>query len=57
MTRQTHCLSCGRPVNRYAATCQHCGAAQPQKRLGGVVGLVGLLLLLALTVVWAVFGG
>ncbi|WP_366655259.1 hypothetical protein [Fodinicurvata sp. EGI_FJ10296] len=57
MTRPTHCLSCGRPVNRYAATCQHCGAAQPQKRLGGVVGLVGLLLLLALTVVWALFGG
>ena len=56
MARQTYCLSCGKPVNRYAATCSACGAAQPQKRLGGVVGLIGLLFLLALALVWAAVG-
>jgi uncharacterized paraquat-inducible protein A len=39
VTRGAACLACGRPLDRHAATCPRCGAAQPHKRLGGTVGL------------------
>lgn len=51
------CLACGRPISRYSARCQHCGAAQPHKRLGSTMGLIGVLALLVLALLWAILGG
>lgn len=49
------CVSCGQPVSRYASRCPRCGAPQPHKRIGSSVGLAGLLLLLVVVLVWAIF--
>lgn len=49
----THCMNCGQPISRYARTCPRCGAPQPHKRIGSSVGLVGMLLLLAIVILWA----
>lgn len=56
MAGQTHCVSCGQPLSRYAVTCRQCGAPQPHKRLGSTAGLALLLLLLAVAVVWIILG-
>jgi len=56
MAGKARCLACGRPVSRYAARCPHCGAAQPQKRVGSTIGLAVTLFLLILALAWALAG-
>jgi hypothetical protein len=43
MADNTHCHSCGHPLDRKAPRCPQCGVAQPVRPIGGLVGLILLL--------------
>ncbi len=49
-----HCLICGAKISRSATYCKSCGTVQPQRRLGGTIGLavlVGALIIAALAAI------
>jgi hypothetical protein len=55
--RDVPCIACGRRLNRHTETCPHCGAPQPAKRLGGTIGLGGLLAFLLLGGLYLLLAG
>lgn len=56
MGARSHCLNCGRPLDRRAPVCSGCGAAQPLRPLGGMIALVVLLAGLVVATAIAVLG-
>ena len=50
------CHACKRAISRFRETCPHCGIQQPVPRIGTGTGLLGLVLLVLLAGVYAVYG-
>ncbi len=48
------CLICGAEVSRNTVHCRSCGTVQPQRRLGGTIGLIVLVCALAVAAVVAI---
>jgi hypothetical protein len=48
------CLVCGAEVSRNAVHCRSCGTVQPQRRLGGTIALLVLVIGLAVAALAAV---